>query len=235
MSSMAQRSVFLAAAVFAFAGVARAATPGFVEDFASGIGGFGGSATETHVTSGGVGGAGDPFLEVTKSPTAPQLGTFSQAPDLTGNLPADGVTGYSFWLRDTGADDNLEIHVGVGIPFVNFWQSLPGFAPPTGSWQQFSVDLTQPNQWVRIIGSGTFAAALAGSTNLLFRHDFAPYMQDPDPVTAGTGFGLDRIQVLPVPAELPAVSGSGRAALALLLVAMAAVAARGFRGARSAA
>jgi hypothetical protein len=233
MSSMAQRSGLVLTAVFAFAGGAVAATPGFVEDFTTNTGGFlSGQSTVTRVTSGGVGGAGDPFLEIS-TPTPLFLGAFSQAPDLNGNLPADGVTGYSFWLRDTGADENLEIHVGVGIQNVNFWQSLQGFAPPTGSWQQFSVDLTQPNQWVQIIGSGTFAAALAGSTNLLFRHDLAPYTQTPNSIAAG--FGLDRIQVLPVPAELPAVSGSGRAALALLLVAIAAVAARGFRGARSAA
>ena len=233
MSSMAQRSVLVLTAVFAFAEGAAAATPGFEEDFTTGIGGFSsGQSTVTRVTSGGVGGAGDPFLEIS-TPSPLFLGAFSQAPDLNGNLPADGVTGYSFWLRDTGADENLEIHVGVGIPFSNFWQSLQGFAPPTGSWQQFTVDLTAPNQWVQIIGSGTFADALAGSTNLLFRHDLAPYTQNPDAIAAG--FGLDRIQVLPVPAELPAVSGSGRAALALLLVAIATVAARGFRGARSAA
>ena len=232
MSSIRWRSVLVLAAVLAFAAVARAATPGFVEDFTTNTGGFAGGSTVTRVTSGGVGGAGDPFLEVKTSMPSQFLGTFSQAPDLNGNLPADGVTGYSFWLRDTGADQNLEIHVGVGIPFANFWQSLQGFAPPTGSWQQFTVDLTQPNQWVQIIGSGTFADALAGSTNLLFRHDLAPYIQQPDPIAAD--FGLDRIQVLPVPAELPAVSRSGRAALALLLVAIAAVAARGFRGARSA-
>jgi hypothetical protein len=232
MLSMAWRSALVLAGVFVFAGDAAAATPGFEEDFTIDAGGFSsGQSTVTRVTSGGVGGAGDPFLEVS-TPTSLFLGAFSQAPDLNGNLPADGVTGYSFWLRDTGADDTLEIHVGVGIPFVNYWQSLQGFAPPDGTWQQFTVDLTAPAQWVQIIGSGTFADALAGSTNLLFRHDHAPYTQFPDPVAAG--FGLDRMQVLPVPVELPAVSGSGRGVLALLLVTIAAFAARGFRaGARS--
>jgi hypothetical protein len=197
---------------------ARAATPGFVEDFTTGTGGFGGGSTVLQVTSGGVGGTGDPYLEVSNAFPS-RLGTFSQAPDLTGDLPADGVTGYSFWLRDTGADDALEIHVGVGIPFSNFWQSLQGFTPPDGTWQQFSVDLTDSSQWIQIIGSGSFADALAGSTNLLFRHDLAPYMQEPDMVAAD--FGLDRIQVLPAPAPLPAVSASGRVALGLVLLTVA--------------
>jgi hypothetical protein len=203
---------------------ARAATPGFVEDFVTGTGGFGvGGSVVVQVTSGGVGGADDPYLEISNA-TSSFLGTFSQAPELNGNLPADGVTGYSFWLRDTGANDALEIHVGVGIPFSNFWQSLQGFTPPDGAWKQFEVDLTDSSQWVQIIGSGTFADALAGATNLLFRHDIAPYVQNPDPAAAD--FGLDRIQVLPVPASLPTVSASGRAGLVLLLLAISVFAIR---------
>jgi len=199
---------------------AHAATPGFVEDFTTGTGGFAGGSTVVQVTSGGVGGADDPYLEISNAFVA-RLGAFSQEPDLNGDLPSDGVTGYSFWLRDTGADDALEIHVGVGIPFSNFWQSLEGFTPPVGTWQQFSVDLTDSSQWIQIIGSGSFADALAGSTNLLFRHDLAPYMKEPDMVAAD--FGLDRIQVLPAPAPLPAVSASGRVALGLVLLTVAGV------------
>jgi hypothetical protein len=201
---------------------AVAATPGFEEDFSAGTGGFGagGGSTVTHVTSGGVGGAGDPYIAISNAAPA-LLGSFSTAPDLVGNLPADGVTGYSFWLRDTGADDNLEIHVGVGVAFANFWLSVPGFVPPDGSWQQFTVDLTDPGQWVQIIGTGTFQAALAASDRLLFRHDTPPLTQFPPSIAAD--FGLDRIQVLPVPAGVPAVSAPGRAVLALLLVALAGV------------
>jgi hypothetical protein len=197
-----------------------AATPGFVEDFATGTGGFGVlGSTVTHVTSGGVGGASDPHITISNS-TSAFLGSFSTAPDLVGNLPADGVTGYSFWLRDTGADDDLEIHVGVGTAFSNFWLSIPGFVPPDGSWQQFTVDLTDPGQWVQIIGSGTFQAALAASDRLLFRHDVPPLTQFPEAVAAD--FGLDRIQVLP--ATVPTVSAPGRAVLGLALVTLAGLA-----------
>ena len=204
--------------VTALASASRAATPGFEEDFSVGNGGFQGGSTLVRVTSDGVGGPGDPYLEVSNA-TEGFLGTFSPAPDLNGDLSADGVTGYSFWLRDTGGNDDLEIHVGVGIPFVNFWQSLEGFAPPDGAWQRFSVDLTAPGQWVQIIGAGTFADAIAGSTSLLFRHDLAPYTQFPDPAAAD--FGLDRIQVLPAPAQLSALSDGGRVVVGLLLVVIA--------------
>ena len=203
-------SIFLAAQ-------ALAAIPGFQQDFAAGVGGFGGGSTTTHVTSGGVGGAADPYLSISNA-IASQLGTFSADGNLVGDLPADGVTGYSFWLRDTGANDNHQIHVAVGQAGVNVWLSIPGFTPPDGSWQQFSVDTTNASQWVRIIGTGTFAAARANSNRLLFRHDLAPFVMLPD--TAAGDFGLDRIQVLPPP-NVPALSAAGLAALALGLVALA--------------
>jgi len=210
-------SALVLASIALLAAPAIAATPGFEEDFTAGSAGFstGGVTTVTHVSSGGVGGAGDPYISISNTLVG-FLGSFSIAPDLVGNLPADGVTGYSFWLRDTGANDNLEIHVGVGTAFTNFWLSIPGFTPPDGSWQKFTVDLTNPSQWVQIIGTGTFQDALASSDRLLFRHDVPPLVMNPDTVAAN--FGLDRIQVLPVPAPIPTVSAPGRALLALLFV-----------------
>jgi len=217
MERLLRRTLLLA--IVAFATSARAATPGFVEDFGAGTAGFGGGSTVTHVASGGVGGASDGYIQISNSLSS-NLGAFSTSADLVGNLPADGVTGYTFWLRDTGANDNHTIHVGIGVAFTNFWLSVPGFVPPDGQWQQFSVDLTDPSQWVQIIGTGTFQDALAASTHLLFRHDLPPLVQAPDP--ASGDFGLDRIQVLPVPAALPAVSAPGRLALLALLGAIAA-------------
>ena len=175
----------------------------------------------TRVTSGGVGGPSDAYLSISNA-TPGFLGSFSAAAPLVGNLPAAGVTGYSFWLRDTGANDELEIHVGVGAPFANFWLSIPGFVPPDGSWQKFTVDVTDPGQWVQILGAGTFQDALATSTRLLFRHDTPPLEQNPPMIAAD--FGLDRILVLPAAASVPAVSAPGRAALALLLLALAGLA-----------
>jgi hypothetical protein len=217
------RAALLVLALAGLAAPAGAATPGFVEDFAAGTGGFGvGGSAVTHVTSGGAGGAGDPHISISNASPA-SLGSFSTASDLVGSLPADGVTGYSFWLRDTGADDDHEIHVGVGTAFANVWLSVPGFVPPDGSWQQFAVDLGNPSQWVQILGSGTFQDALAASDRLLFRHDVPPLTQFPNAVAGD--FGLDRIQVLSAP-EVAAVSAWGRAALGLSLGALVALGVR---------
>jgi hypothetical protein len=216
---MPRSSLLLAFSGSIVAAHAFAATPGFQQDFSAGLGGFGGGSTITHVTSGGVGGALDPYLSVSNA-IAGQLGTYSADVNLVGNLPADGVTGYTFWLRDVGANDNHEIHVGVGQAGVNFWLHIPGFTPPDGVWQQFSVDFSNPSQWVRIIGTGTFQAARANSNRLLFRHDLAPFVMLPD--NAAGDFGLDRVQVLPAPPPMvPALSATGLAVLGLALVAIA--------------
>jgi hypothetical protein len=222
---MKRLSTLLSASLLGLALPAIGATPGFVEDFAVDTGGFGlgGGSAATRVTSGGVGGVSDPYLSIANVALA-QLGSFSDVSELVGDLPADGVTGYSFWLRDTGANNNHEIHVAVGQAFVNVWLSIPGFVPPDGSWQQFSVDLTNPSQWIQIIGTGTFQSALAASNRLLFRHDLPPLTMQPNTTTGD--FGLDRIQVLPAAAAVPTISAPGQLALALLVLALAALAIR---------
>src|SRR5215471_2946283 len=98
---MPLRSVILLA-IAVCATSARAATPGFVEDFTSGTGGFGGGSTVTRVASGGVGGPSDAYLQISNAVPG-NLGAFSTEAGLTGNLTAAGVTGFSFWLQDVGA------------------------------------------------------------------------------------------------------------------------------------
>jgi hypothetical protein len=175
---------------------ASAATVGFVEDFedATHIFNVSGSLL-THETSGGVGGADDGWLRV-EMPFEFHLGVASDDPLVTGNLLADGVTGFSFWLRNLGGVP-LEIHIGFGQAHASFWQHTIGWDPPSDGWQQYAVDLNEAN-WTRIRGTGTFLDALQGSERLLFRHDRAPYGPNPDPIIGA--FGLDRVEVLPEPA-----------------------------------
>jgi hypothetical protein len=199
-----------------------AATPKFVEDFTTGTASFVSGAAVTHVATGGVGGAGDGFITVSRTEFPGFLGVFTAAPEFTGDLTDGCITGYSFWLQDTGADDDLEIHVGVGQAFVNFWQHVQGFSPPDGTWQEFSVNLTDESQWVQIIGTGTFQEALQASDRLLFRHDTAPYDAFPPSVIAD--FGLDRVKVLSELDKCPAVSATSAGVMALALLTIGAYA-----------
>ena len=216
-----KRSAFLLSiSSFFVAAPALAAVPGFLQDFTASTGGYTGGSTVTRPLTDGVGGSSDPYIQISEAAPA-QLGAFTTGANFIGNLTADGVTGYSFYLSDTGADDNHEIHVGVGQAQINFWQSIQGFNPPDGSWQKFSVDITDPSQWVQIIGTGSFEDALAASDRLLFRHDLPPFVQIPD--SASGEFGLDRVRVLPVAPSVPAASNTGRMALMLLLATLASV------------
>ncbi|MCH8150519.1 MAG: PEP-CTERM sorting domain-containing protein [Planctomycetes bacterium] len=181
-------------------GGARAATVGFTEEFNNDLGGFGGgSQSYIRIATGGVGGGNDGFLRFANT-TATRLGTRTLAPELTGDLLQDGVTGFSFWLNDVGADDDLEVHVGVGTAFSNFWLSVEGFRPPENQWAEFSVDLSDPSDWVQIIGFGSFKDALGQSDRLLFRHDLSPLDMFPDIIAADVG--VDRITVVPDPSSL---------------------------------
>jgi hypothetical protein len=213
---MKRRRATALAAIAAAASVlprASAATPGFIEDFNGTITVFGGGSTRTIVSSGGAGGSSDGYLEIANAAPG-HLGAHTTATEFTGDLTADGVTGFLFWLRDVGADDDLEIHVGIGVPTTNFWVNTQGFVPPDGSWQEFRVDITSSVGWVQTQGAGTFEAAKAASARLLFRHDVAPFEQLPDSVAGD--FGIDQIVVLP--SDIPAISEWGIAVLGLLVV-----------------
>lgn len=178
---------------------AWAAVPGFTEDFTVDSGSFLSQADVEHVASGGVGGAADGYITATR--TKPDhLGMTGTGVEFTGNLVASGVTGFSFWLNDVGANDPLGIHVGVGRSFSNFWLYTPTIFPPENAWGQFSVDFSNPADWIQIRGSGTFQQALMTSDRLLIRHDQAPFEWFPDAIAGD--FGLDRVTVLPEPGPM---------------------------------
>lgn len=198
-----QRVLIAALVAASVVSVAQAATPGYIEDFSTGTANFFSQATLSWVPTGGVGGAGDGYLSVSRDFPF-NLGATTAEPQFTGNLTADGVTGFEIWLNDIGADDPLEIHVGLGVQNFNFWLYTIPFIPANGAWQSFVVDFSNPSDWVQTIGAGTFADALANNTRLLIRHDLAPFEQLPDSLAGD--FGIDRIRVIPEPATLGLVS-----------------------------
>lgn len=196
---------FARLALVAVAGIVPAAAAlavdvGHVDEFAAAddfAGWGGGSFSYTNPGTGGVGGADDGFLYVNNAGFgSAQLGTRSGSAAYAGDWIADGATGVSFYLRNMSGTSTLEIHFGIGLAFGNFWQYNVGFNP-TDEWQQFSVDFSDPSMWTQTIGSGTFEEALGFTDRILFRHDLAPFMQQPDFIEAG--FGLDRVVILPTP------------------------------------
>lgn len=197
---MKQLSVLAVLGVAGVVSTAFAATPGYEFDFNDGTTmGFFGGGEVNWVASGGVGGAGDGYVEAVRNP-AGHLGMANSDLVVTGNLIADGVPGFSFWLKDFGSQAPVNIHVGVGVPLSNFWQSNATFIPSTTGWTQFTIRFDDPAGWTRIqaFGAGTFDEALAASGRLLFRHDLAPYTSTPNSLRGS--FGLDRVLVLPEPA-----------------------------------
>lgn len=183
--------------------VTDAAILGFEEDFNGGdtANWGGGSERYTAVSTGGVGGGLDGFLEVANDTGTGNLGGSNSQVEFTGDLISDGVTKFSFWLKDIGDDDDLEIHVGVGEAFANVWFSQDGFLPSESDWEKFSVDIIDSSKWTQTKGSGTFADAISNSNRLVFRHDLSPLESRPDLISGE--FGIDRIRVVPETNTLP--------------------------------
>lgn len=190
------------------------ATPvaGFVDHIGSGVGNWGGGDGYSNPGTGGVLGAGDGFLLVSTLPPSFQtnLGARSLDPAYQGDWSAAGITQVKLSLKDVGNADPLEIHFCVGSG-LNFWQYDVGFVPATSAWTEFTVDLTSAS-WTQIVGSGTFASALAGADRILIRHDVAPYGQFPDAIEAEVG--IDEIKLLNGSTAVP-LAHPGTVALAL--------------------
>jgi len=175
-------------------------TDGSTRGFGGGTGGYFNPAT------GGVDGVGDGFLMISSSFdnrfAAADFGGLFTGPNV--DYLASGVTGLEFWLNDVGQPDPFEIHVGFGVTpqagASNIWFTRAGFQPVAGQWTRFTVDFTDPSQWIRTHGSaGTFEDALSHVTRLVFRHDVDPIVQSPDPISGD--LGIDSIRLLPEPAS----------------------------------
>ncbi len=194
-------AVSSASAILMVGAVASAATPGFVEEFDFDNGGFDFGVPATRIATGGITGSGDPYLEISRATLGNLVSRCSAdtAPELVGNLPLDGVTGFSFFLRDTGVQQTaLRIRVFLGVVNVNLWTSNAEFDPTT-SWTEFSVDTTNAGNWTQIRGSGSFADAVANMELIGFRHDPAPIAVGVNPEMIIGDFGVDGLEVLPEP------------------------------------
>lgn len=197
------RSGILAAAALAGAG-AWAADPGFVEDFGGGgLGNWFSGASLTNPGTGGVGGAGDGFLRLERT-TSGSFAAATDASQYTGDLIADGVTGFSFWLNDIDAPQNFDIHICVGTAQTNFWIYNVSFMPPNNQWAFYEVNFNNPGDWTRVQGNGTFQDALHNTTRIQIRQDAPPFGSGGDPFVGE--LGIDRITVVPEPSSFAALA-----------------------------
>jgi flagellar hook capping protein FlgD len=165
-----------------------APTIGFVEQWPGiSLQGWSSQANNSNPGTGGLGGVGDGFL-LFSTPNGIQhnLGSASFGLEYAGDWTAAGITQVRLWLKDVGADDALEMHFALGNG-SNFWHYDVAFMPPSGQWAEFVADLSSATNWSRIIGTGTFAAALQTVDRVHIRHDKPPFIQQPDPLDGDVG------------------------------------------------
>jgi hypothetical protein len=189
--------LFLLLVGVALAGAAPAAhaapVVGFVESFpGTSLGSWTSGNNVSNPGAGGALGAGDGYLFVSTPGFNSNLGAVGIGTEYVGDWTAAGANRVRVQLNDVDADHALEIHFGIGT-MTNFWQYDIGFMPPENAWAEYTVDLSAPGSFTRIIGTGTFAAALSGADRVLLRHDRAPYVQAPD--TLNADFGLDEFTI----------------------------------------
>jgi len=207
--------VFAAAIASASTPVASAApVAGFVEDFTGvGTGGWAGGPGSSNPGTGGVGGSGDGYLYVQTLFAGNWGNRCRLCPEYTGSWSAAGIHSLKLWLNDVGPDEAFEIHVAIGNDH-NLWQYDTGFAPPNGSWAEFTVDLDDAAGFTQTIGTQPFAEAIDSVNVLLIRHDKAPYLPNPNPPDPIAGdAGIDRIQLLAGTAGIEPPSGGPRPVL----------------------
>jgi hypothetical protein len=187
------------------AAVSQAAQPDFVDTFSGTsvngwTGGTGSSSSLVVINPGAPGADGaDGYLQLTL--TSPgKFGVKSSASPYLGDWIAAGITSVDFYLNDIGAQDSFEIHFSIADAANNTWQYNPGFSPPHGSWQLFSVEMTNQGIWTPIIGSASFNSVLSSINKVHLRHDAVPFGQQPD-VTAGD-LAIDNIHLVPEPSTL---------------------------------
>jgi hypothetical protein len=132
-----------------------------------------------------------------RTPTVNRLGVYSDGAEYTGDWIAAGVRSVQFWLNDVGADEPVEVHLGIGVSNLNFWQYDVGFQPPHGAWQQYLVDLTDSTRFTQLFGTGSFSAALRTANKIHFRHDRAPFLPEPnqEPDLIAADVGIDRVEL----------------------------------------
>ncbi len=194
---------------------ASALSLGQVDTFFDGAGGnlnwVNGASQVSVVGSGGPGGAGDAYLQVTSnggSGAGSRLvaQNYQVLPSFisqwVGNYIATGVNGISFDLLNQSA-----VTLTIRLAFkTDTGQTASGYLSqaitiaPGGSWQHFSIAIT-PGTMTAIGGPAAYSTFFAGNfTELRFINETGSSTLNGDPVVAV--LGIDNITAVPEPTTL---------------------------------
>ncbi len=190
-------------------GYAFAISPGFVETFASGLGGWQkGQVNPTYlstVSAGGPAGAGDAYMQS----VADGGGSFGKltvfnAQEWSTDFLADGVTGIRMDLLNDGATP-LAIRIGLRDGGGAGYISATPFSLPAGSgWQTAAFPISEAG--MTAVGSpGSFTSFLAAG-GFQFRILNASGTSSLNGDTVVSTLGIDNITAVPEPSCLLLVS-----------------------------
>lgn len=192
---MRRTHILAACMLLTLAWPCTAATHGHVDTFpGTELADWAGGSGLSNPGTGGVGGANDGYLLVTNGVVS-NFGTHSGSAFYQGNWTTAGITEVSFYLNDVNSDQAFSFHFMITDTLGTTWLYNTGFDPPNGSWQQYTVDLTNGANWTRTNGANSLAQTLQSVSRAHFRHDLPPYVSFPDPIAGD--LGIDNIVLGP--------------------------------------
>lgn len=179
---------------------------GHVDDFQAGtVYGWGGGSGASNQASGGPGGVGDRYLEL--SATGALLGAFNGY-HWSGDYAAEGVNQVEMDLENSGPDA-LALRVVLLTPgcegggtACTAWTSTT--ATPLGSgsgWVNAAFSLDEADM-TQVLGSESFADSIQNVERLLIRHDDGTPDPPGTPTLVTATLGIDNVSALPEPGAL---------------------------------
>lgn len=196
-------------------GSAKAILVGQVDTFDSDIQSWGGTASPTHVSTGGPAGSGDGFFQISRGSF--HLATVNKA-QWTGDYAAIGITSIEMDLNYISGPDAVNLRLllwGDG----GHWAST-ALTPVAPGWNHYSFGLTATDMvFVNSAtntgagvsgGSGVLADTLLNVTALQIRHDdVTPTLPGNHPPHISATLGIDNIAAIPEPGTLGYVLAAG--------------------------
>lgn len=152
-----------------------------------------GGASPTNISTGGPDGVGDRYLQISR--TNGFLATYNMT-RWSGNYTALGITRMEADLKSTGTT-SLVIRMVLFAADGSRWSSSSiAFVQAGAPWMHVGFDLKEEN-FIRTLGSATFANTMANMERIMFRHE--PVVMSGGTSVTGT-LGIDNVHA-PIPAQ----------------------------------